>query len=159
MRSARRELCGRRLTRSAKFTKTAFYIAILKPEDILLSVSGAGIEQVKVSNFSTSNGRARSENLAYKAPEVLEGKNATFAADIYSLAVIAYQMLTVQLPFRGDSVREMLKAQSKGLTIYPTNLRLDLPPAIDDILEKALAFKAGDRYPKTRDLAMPFTML
>ena len=128
----------------------------LKPEDILLSVSEAGIEQVKLSNFSTSSGKIHRENLFYQAPEVLAGKNATFAADIYSLGVVAYQMLTGRLPFRGDSVKELLKAQSKGVPVAPTNVRLDLPAAIDQVLEKALNFNPTDRFPKTRDFGDAF---
>ncbi|MGI8883843.1 MAG: serine/threonine protein kinase [Pyrinomonadaceae bacterium] len=128
----------------------------LKPENILLTVSETGSEQIKLINFGTSSGRLHKGNLAYKAPEVLEGKTATFAGDIYSLAVVAYQMLTNRLPFQGGIEKDLLRGQRQGLLLKPTNLRLDLPSSVDDVLEKAMAFKPTNRYPKARDFGDAF---
>ncbi len=127
----------------------------LKPENILLSVSEAGTEQIKLTNFGVSNSK-RKENVTYKAPEILEGKTATFAGDIYSLAVIAYEMLTNRLPFHGANTRDLLKHEREGLTVHPTNLRLDLPPFADEVLEKALSYDPMKRYPKARDFGDAF---
>jgi len=128
----------------------------LKPENILLTVSDTGTEQIKLINFGTSSGKLHKGNLAYKAPEVLEGKTATFAGDIYSLAVVAYQMLTNRLPFQGGTEKELLRGQRQGLLLRPTTLRLDLPSSVDNILEKAMAFNASERYPKARDFGDAF---
>ncbi|HEX9962731.1 MAG TPA: protein kinase, partial [Pyrinomonadaceae bacterium] len=131
----------------------------LKPENIILTVNEAGTELVKVTDFAVSDGRQLSDNPAYKSPEQLEGKMPSFASDIYSLAVIAYQMLTNRLPFNASSVGELIAAQKKGLSLKPTNLRLDLPSAeeaVDQILEKALAYKPSERYPKARDFGDAF---
>lgn len=128
----------------------------LKPENIILTVNEAGTELVKVTDFAVSDGRQLADNPAYKAPEQLEGKLPTFASDIYSLAVIAYQMLTNRLPFSASSVSDLISAPKKGLSLKPTNLRLDLPPSIDEILEKALACKPSGRYPKARDFGDAF---
>lgn len=127
----------------------------LKPENILLSVSEAGTEQVKLTNFGISNSKTK-ENVSYKAPEVLEGKTATFAGDIFSLAVIAYEMLTNRLPFHGENTNDLLKREREGLTVHPTNLRLDLPPFADEVLEKALSYDPTARYPKARDFGDAF---
>jgi len=127
----------------------------LKPENILLSVSEAGTEQVKLTNFGISNSKTK-ENVSYKAPEVLEGKTATFAGDIFSLAVIAYEMLTNRLPFHGENTNDLLKHEREGLTVHPTNLRLDLPPFADEVLEKALSYNPTERYPKARDFGDAF---
>lgn len=126
----------------------------LKPENLLLAVSEAGTEQVKLTHFGISGGGIG--DLEYKAPEILEGKLATFAGDVYSLAVIAYQMLTNRLPFQGKNERELLKLQRAGLRLYPTNLRLDLPNSVDNVLEKAMAFHQTERYPKARDFGDAF---
>jgi len=128
----------------------------LKPENMLLTVSDTGTEQIKLINFGTSSGKLHKGNLAYKAPEVLEGKTATFAGDIYSLAVVAYQMLTNRLPFQGGTEKELLRGQRQGLLLRPTTLRLDLPSSVDNILEKAMAFNASERYPKARDFGDAF---
>ena len=123
----------------------------LKPENIILSVSEIGNEQVKVTNFDVSKSSLISKNLNYKAPEQVSGNLASYASDIYSLAVIAYQMLTNRLPFNASSAETLQAAQKAGLKIHPTNLRLDLPPLVDEILEKGLAFNPLERYPKARD--------
>ncbi|MEP6902764.1 MAG: serine/threonine-protein kinase [Actinomycetota bacterium] len=123
----------------------------LKPENIFLTISEAGIEQVKLMNFGVSHGDIEDGNLAYKAPEEIGGGISTFASDIYALAVIAYQMLTARLPFNTETESRLLKAQKEGLTLLPTDLRLDIQPLADKILEKALAFNPSDRYPKARD--------
>ncbi|MGI9037157.1 MAG: serine/threonine protein kinase, partial [Pyrinomonadaceae bacterium] len=125
----------------------------LKPENILLGITEASTEQVKVTDFGVFDGfeEQSAENLAYLSPEQLEGKSPTFASDIYSLAVIAFQMLTGRLPFSFSTEKELLKAQKEGLSLRPTNLRLDTPPLADEILEKALAFDPAERFPKARD--------
>ncbi|HEX8248318.1 MAG TPA: serine/threonine-protein kinase, partial [Pyrinomonadaceae bacterium] len=131
----------------------------LKPENIILTVNEAGTELIKVTDFAVSDGRQLADNPAYKSPEQLEGKMPSFASDIYSLAVIAYQMLTNRLPFAAGSVNDLIAAQKKGLSLKPTNLRLDLPhapEAVDQILEKALAYKPSERYPKARDFGDAF---
>lgn len=128
----------------------------LKPENVLLTVTEAGAELVKLTNFGTAGGGSRSGNAAYKAPEILDGKPATFASDVYSLAVIAYQMLTNRLPFSAENERDLSKAQRGGLIVLPTNLRLDLPASVDAILEKAMAFEPTARYPKARDFGDAF---
>ena len=128
----------------------------LKPENIFLIVSEAGIEQVKLMNFGVSHGAISGENLAYKAPEEIDGGISTFASDIYALGVIAYQMLTARLPFNEQKESDLLKAQRAGLTLLPTNLRLDLSPPTDKILAKALSFNPSERYPKARDFGDAF---
>ena len=123
----------------------------LKPENIVLTVSESGNEQVKLINFGVFNDDLNKENLTYKSPEQIEGKFANFASDIYSLAVIAYQMLTNRPPFAGASVKDFLNSQRDGLNLYPTNLRLDLPASVDEVFDRALSFIPSERYPKAHD--------
>lgn len=128
----------------------------LQPQHILLTVAQAGNESVKVTDFCISDGKITSDNLLYKSPEQLGGNLPTFASDSYSLAVIAFRMLTDKLPFNGNSERELLKSQKNGLTLTATNLNPELNPAIDNIFAKALAFNPTDRYPKARDFGEAF---
>ncbi len=128
----------------------------LEPENIILPVSENGVEQVKLTDFGVSKGKVHRENPSYKSSEQLEGKTATAASDVYSLAVIAYQMLTNRLPFDAPSAGALLKLQREGLILLPTNLRLDIKPVVDEILEKALAFNPTARYPKARDFGDAF---
>jgi serine/threonine protein kinase len=125
----------------------------LKPQHIILTVNSKGTEQVRVTDFAVFDGfdAQNEESIKYLSPEQIEGSLANFASDIYSLAVIAYQMLTGRMPFNFSNKKELLKAQKEGLSLSPSNLRLDLSPTVDDILEKALAYKPSERFPKARD--------
>ncbi len=125
----------------------------LTPERIILGLSDIGSEQVKVSDFGLA-GTVIPKNLlktAYCSPEQLEGKQLSFAGDTYSLAVVAYQMLTGRLPFNTTSIKEQIDSQKKGLTVLPTNIKIDLPTEVDNIFRKALSFESTARYPKSRD--------
>ncbi len=124
----------------------------LRPENLIIDTSKGDIEQVKVVNFGASNGDPNDHNIAYKAPEVLDGRIATTASDIFSLAVVAYEMLTGQMPFEGSTAKEFVRSHYSGLSRMPTKIRPDLPPAIDGIFSKALSHNAADRYSKARDL-------
>lgn len=128
----------------------------LKPENIFLMINESGAEQVKLTNFGVLYDKINESNIVYKSPEQIEGKLSNFASDIYSLAVIAYQMLTNRVPFSAASGNALLRAQRDGLSLFPTNLRLDVPPLVDAILEKALSYNPSDRYPKARDFGDAF---
>ena len=123
----------------------------LKPENIILTVSEIGAEQVKLTNFGASKGKLNEKNLPYKSPEQVEGKIANFVSDEFALAVIAYQMLTNRLPFNATKIGALLKEQREGLVIPTATLNDNLPPPVDKILAKALAFNPSERYPKVRD--------
>lgn len=125
----------------------------LRPDNIILTVSDAGIELVKVNDFVVASGMVSKnpEELVYQSPEQIEGKMPNYASDIYSLAVIAFQMLTGRLPFNQTAPAALIKSQKQGLTIKASNLRLDIPPTVDEVLAKALDYDAAERYPKARD--------
>ena len=76
----------------------------------------------------------------------------TAASDIYSLGVLAFEILTGSLPFEGPTAKELLRSQYDGLKARPSKLRTGLPASVDEILEKALSVKASDRHSKARDL-------
>jgi serine/threonine-protein kinase len=128
----------------------------LKPENIYLTISENGFEQVKLLNFGLFDGDWTEEDLHYKSPEEIEGETPTFASEIYSLAIIGYQMLTGKLPFSSLSEGELLRTQKSGLTVLLNDLRNDVPPLADKILEKGLAFEPTERYPKARDFGDAF---
>lgn len=125
----------------------------LKPSNIYLTVSEVGTEQVKVADFVVSNGAKKQniDNVKYLSPEQIEGKMPNFASDIYSLAVVAYQMLTGALPFDFVSADQLLKAQKDGLYLVPSKLRNEISSSVDEVFEKALAYNPTNRYPKARD--------
>jgi serine/threonine protein kinase len=111
----------------------------LRPSDLILAHADGDAEMIKLSGFGVSDGRPNSQNFRYKAPEILDGRIPTIASDIYSLGVIAFQMLTGRLPFDGRTPGELLRSERAGLKTSPSALRRDLIPAVDYVFEKALA--------------------
>lgn len=124
----------------------------VRPSNLIVDTLNDSTEQVKVVGFGTSNGDPNEHNFVYKAPEVLEGKIATVASDIYSLGVVAFEMLTGELPFDGETAKEYLRQQNAGFTALPSALNPALPRTVDEILDKALAANAADRCSKAREL-------
>ncbi len=134
----------------------------LKPENIMLRPMSDGDEQVKVIDFGVaqvrdsvvnlSTGRDRAVGtIAYMSPEQLSALPLSSASDVYSFAVMAYEMLTGRRPLNPESVYQLLAMQKSGVRVRPVDLRPNFPPAAEDVLLRALAFEPGDRYQKVRE--------
>ena len=122
----------------------------VRPENLIIDTEGDA-EQVILVNFGASNGEPTEMNAVYKAPEILDGRIATAGSDIFSLAVVAYEMLTGRLPFEGESTKEIVRSQYAGLSLRPTDIDDELPPGVDEVLDKAFSYNAADRYTKARE--------
>ncbi|HZK79163.1 MAG TPA: serine/threonine-protein kinase, partial [Gemmatimonadaceae bacterium] len=88
-------------------------------------------------------------SLMYVAPEALSGEIVTPAADQYSLATIAYYLLTRALPYTAKAPREMF---TQLLTLPPVPLnsareRLKFSSALEQVVMKALSKEPANRYP------------
>ncbi|MEO0322465.1 MAG: protein kinase [Myxococcota bacterium] len=86
---------------------------------------------------------------AYLPPEVVTSRAPVFgsAADVYAVGVMAYEMLTGDLPFPIESVGDLFEVHLRGRDApAASKLRGDLPPAFDAVLSRALARDPKDRY-------------
>src|SRR5215210_1899479 len=98
--------------------------------------------------------------LMYIAPEALSGEIVSAAADQYSLATIAYYLLTRALPYTAKAPREMF---TQLLTMPPIPLRsagegtLNFSPALDAVVMRALSRAPVSRYPSVMAFAEAFT--
>jgi serine/threonine-protein kinase len=128
----------------------------LRPENIIVASGDSETQHAILVNFGASNGEANQHNIGYKAPEVFDGRYSTISGDIFSLAVIAYEMLTGALPFTGPTSRAMVRSQYAGPERFPSQVKHGLPREVDAVLKKALAFKVSDRYVKARDFGDAF---
>jgi len=90
--------------------------------------------------------------VAYMSPEQARGKTVDHRTDIWSLGVTVYEMVTGQLPFRGEQeqavVYSILNEQSKPVT----GIRSGVPLDLEHIIEKCLAKDPARRYATVKDL-------
>lgn len=86
--------------------------------------------------------------LMYVAPEALSGELVTPAADQYSLATIAYFLLTGALPYLAKSPREMFTQllSQPPIALNKARPNLEFGPRVESVIMKALARQPGDRY-------------
>ncbi len=129
----------------------------IKPENLLL----AGNHEVLLSDFGLAiiAQSARSQQIqetagtiAYMAPEQLQGHPSP-ASDQYALGVVVYEWLCGAQPFHGSFV----EIASQHLSASPPSLRTQvprLPPAIEDVVMKALAKDPQHRFASIQAFAM-----
>jgi TonB family protein len=89
---------------------------------------------------------------SYMAPEQITSSDATPRSDLFSLAVVAYEALTGQRPFSGDSITAIIYQVVNGSAPPPTSLVTDLPASYDDVFQRALAKKPEHRFSTARSL-------
>ena len=85
---------------------------------------------------------------AYMSPEQARGDRLDGRTDIYSLAIVAYQALTGQLPFQAVTTWEWITSHLSAPVPSVLNINADLPMMVDEVLQAALAKKAADRPAK-----------
>ncbi len=84
-------------------------------------------------------------SLFYMSPEQVEGEDARFTSDIYSMAVIAYELITGHRPFDPQNRQHLHKLQAAGVKVKPSDLRHGVPPEADRLILKALSYKTSRR--------------
>ena len=87
----------------------------------------------------------------YVAPEQILGMSVLGSADQYSLGCVLYECLTGRVPFEKDLDAAIIWAHVEESPTTPTELRPDLPPAVDNVFARVLAKQPGDRYGSCRE--------
>jgi serine/threonine protein kinase len=128
----------------------------VRPQKVILKPEADGSKIAKVTDFALAKGykapaMRKLKDVAYQSPEQLQGRELSPASESYSLAAIAYEMLTGRLPYNFTSMRELLDSQRGGLRSKPTMILPELPGQVDEIFTRALAFEPDKRYQKARD--------
>ena len=129
----------------------------VKPANMLLgTVAGGGRpDHVYLADFGLSKQALSTVGLTltgqfvgtldYMAPEQIEARPVDGRADLYALACAAFEMLSGALPFRRDQDLGRVFAQLSQAPPALTARRPDLPPAVDQVMARALAKSPGDR--------------
>lgn len=125
----------------------------IKPSNILLTPDDRAILTdfgLVLTNTDKTMGTAFGTP-RYIAPEqAVASQQAVAQSDIYSLAVIMYEMLTGGTPFDGDAPMEIALAHVSEIPERPSEREPSVPAAADDVLMQALSKDPNDRYPTAR---------
>ena len=131
----------------------------VKPSNILLNSDG----RIKISDFGIA--RLDSSSLTqvgdvlgtpyYMAPEQFLGVEVNALADIYSMGVIAYELLTGRKPFAGNAATVMQQVFNERPP-DPSQLNPELSPLMDRVLHKALAKNRDERFHSAGEFSEAF---
>ncbi|MEM7253795.1 MAG: serine/threonine-protein kinase [Pseudomonadota bacterium] len=123
----------------------------IKPANIMYQAD-AGV--IKLTDFGiariTDSSKTKTGMVlgtpSYMSPEQLSGKRVDGRSDLFSLGVMLYQLLTGQLPFRGDSMATLMFKIANEPHGDILKLRADLPPKIKLVVDQALKKDSDERF-------------
>jgi serine/threonine-protein kinase len=125
----------------------------IKPSNVMITDEG----WVYLTDFGLARGTGSNSGLTiagtvmgtpeYMSPEQAQGlPNVGPPTDIYALGVMLYELLTGAFPFKAETPMAMLAARLVHAPIPPRDVRSDLPPAVEDVIMRALARKPEARF-------------
>ena len=136
----------------------------IKPHNILITDSG----RVKVTDF----GIARAMNSAatmmfthsvmgsahYISPEQASGKSINVSTDIYSLGVVLYELLTGEVPFKGETPVSVALQHVQGRVVAPRIKNAMIPPQLEQVVLMALEKEPGKRFGSISEMIQALRM-
>ena len=123
----------------------------IKPHNVMVLKNGA----VKVTDFGIACMTTKANTMTkealgsvhYISPEQAKGGRVDCRSDLYSLGVVMYEMITGRPPFDGESPVAVALQHIAGGAANPSVLNPNIPAGLEQIIVKAMANDAKDRYP------------
>ena len=129
----------------------------IKPQNVLILDDG----RVKITDFGIAMALNSNEltqtnsvmgSVHYLPPEQANGTGATIKSDIYSLGILMYELITGNLPFKGDSAVEIAIKQIKEPIPSIVEQNPNIPQSVENIILKASAKNPKNRYESARQM-------
>jgi len=130
-----------------------------KPSNILFDrkgvpyISDFGIAKMLQDQAANVTGSAIIGTPAYMAPEQASGEAVDGRADIYALGIILFEMLTSKQPYEADTPMGVAIKHITDPVPHILDVKPDLPPEIDKIIQKAMAKNKNDRFATAAEMA------
>ncbi len=132
----------------------------LKPENIMID----DLDNIKLIDFGIAGNegskRLTFANLSqvmgtpdYISPEQVKGKRGDARSDIYTLGVMLYEMLTGKVPFTGPNPFLIMNDRLLNNPIPPRELNPEIPPALQEVIYRAMEREPKNRYASAREFA------
>jgi len=137
----------------------------LKPSNILFDrkgvpyISDFGIAKMLQDQAANVTGSAIIGTPAYMAPEQASGEAVDGRADIYALGIILFEMLTSKQPYEADTPMGVAIKHITDPVPHILDVKPDLPPEIDELIQKAMAKNKNDRFATAVEMASALNAL
>ena len=129
----------------------------IKPQNIMILDSGL----VKITDFGIAMAMNSTQltqtnsvmgSVHYLPPEQANGKGSTLQSDIYSMGILMYELLTGELPYKGDNAVEIALKHLKEKIPSVRDKYPEIPQSVDNIIIKATAKNPKNRYADARSM-------
>ncbi|HYE39512.1 MAG TPA: serine/threonine-protein kinase, partial [Ramlibacter sp.] len=132
----------------------------IKPANLLIEPGGRvkltdfGVARIQDSGEATRTQGSMVGTLKYMAPEQVQGQKIDSRADLFSVGVVLYQLLTDKRPFDGDNDFSIIHQIIGHHPPPPSSANPRLPTALDAVVARALAKTREERFATARDFAV-----
>lgn len=131
----------------------------VKPQNIILLQNGnIKVTDFGIARFSRSETRTMTESaigsVHYISPEQARGEITDEKADIYSVGVVLYEMLTGQLPFQSDNAVTVAIMQLQSDAKRPSDINDSIPIGLEQITLRAMQKNPRDRYQSAAEMLL-----
>ena len=137
----------------------------IKPKNIMLTqdnevkICDFGLALITSADINDTQVMGRLGSPRYMSPEQVSEETVTNQSDIFSLGVVAYELLTGISPFKADNISAIAKRITREPHKPLTEFRDDIPPALVHIVDRTLKKHPAGRYQSAMDLAGDLSLI